>query len=838
MSIVNGKTGNGFCVKSIDSSKDNEFYFAGAIKTIPSSIRPNFYTDTILFASSSGVSPPMPVSGGCYGFSSANWQGNDLGLFIASSKNIFRSTDSGNTWNIITGTISDNFAKKAFCFSDSYMWIVTRNWRVYRASLTSSFALSDFKLVDLYRTGSADDGFGIFSADAIYAYSDSEVYVGGTYLSGTAPNGSFLIRSCLNSSDPIPDFSVAVRGFEFNALFTGSNNVVNWIMKTEKFSLDPIDGVGLFCSVSVDDQYCQIMYSASNDTEIYSNPSSFPQFDNDVIEVKYIDDTNTLQTYRKIVSQVNDSGRNYCVVYNGFGYNGLPYLGFAEDSFSGSVYGNHLGGESFNKIIYDYDVGEFVVAGITSNGNQNNNYSSIVLRKNDNNWASWYTFYESPPFEATSSRRIGGPVGFIKYNSDYYIAYGCGSSSSLNEPTLVIKKIFKDDSMILSCSTTSDISTGSFKVEKQFSTNTEDELNNFSYNNSVNDLLFRTITGLGDRKVFPTNIEFKIVPYNVFFNKDNLFVGILDTENYSGYLNMIDYGSYSNIGNGIYQFYGSFPQAVTLPLDSSFPVIKLSCSVGIYKIYDFKLNYEQPLSHVGVSNFRKIDNQNIKFNYLKSNILDKNNEQHFNNISEFPHSMGLFQMKNIVLGTQEYGKVGKSDDYMIQVNHIGSVVKVLWPLQEQTENDYISGYGDFSAGQRPGKLSKDFVAGDMFNISDNNYHHLSLYCYLKKYDIGTYDEIVIKVERKPLTSIPFTTEQGISYQSSGSYATEGVLTDLVYKKAVDYSDLSIGEIGFPIDIPLQNTKEIRVSCRLKNGQASEQNKNFIVYGRFIKKDET
>lgn len=200
------------------------------------------------------------------------------------------------------------------------------------------------------------------------------------------------------------------------------------------------------------------------------------------------------------------------------------------------------------------------------------------------------------------------------------------------------------------------------------------------------------------------------------------------------------------------------------------------------------------------------------------------------NVAEFPHVGGLFQMKNMVLGTQTSGKVGKGEDSIVQIKHIGSTVKIMWPRQENGDST-LFGYGDLSLGQSIGKLSTNLEPGDFIDVTE--FDHMSLYCYLQKRVSGTLDDIMIEVERKPIRDIGFATDQTVSYTISGSI-TEARLRDLYYVKAIDYGDLSIREVAWPIDIPLTNTKQVRISAKFKNGQAADQNKNFIVYGRFIK----
>jgi hypothetical protein len=154
----------------------------------------------------------------------------------------------------------------------------------------------------------------------------------------------------------------------------------------------------------------------------------------------------------------------------------------------------------------------------------------------------------------------------------------------------------------------------------------------------------------------------------------------------------------------------------------------------------------------------------------------------------------------------------------------------MWPKQDSIIKP-IKGFGDFSAGERSGKLSTAFQPGEEMDVTP--YDHVCLYGYLSKEASGTLDDVVITVERKPTTDNAFTIDQSVSYSLSGS-KTEARLTDIEYKKEIDYGDLSINKIGFPIDVPLTNTKVMRVSVKQRLGQSNDLNKNFILWGRFIK----
>ena len=223
--------------------------------------------------------------------------------------------------------------------------------------------------------------------------------------------------------------------------------------------------------------------------------------------------------------------------------------------------------------------------------------------------------------------------------------------------------------------------------------------------------------------------------------------------------------------------------------------------------------------------------------YVYEEALGSTNERFkLNNISEFPHFGGIFQMPNIILGTKDSGRAGKEEDSIVRIKHFGSVVNIMWPKIENESS--IKGFGDTSVGARPGSLTTVWNAGDWVDVSKDNFDHLNLYSYLTKETKGTNDSILLRIETKPLKNIGSVVDQGIEYEKSGSFI-EAVHKDMIIRKDVDYSDLSIREIGWDHKIPLVNVKEIRISAKQKVGQIAKDNTNLIVYGRFIKStDET
>jgi hypothetical protein len=220
--------------------------------------------------------------------------------------------------------------------------------------------------------------------------------------------------------------------------------------------------------------------------------------------------------------------------------------------------------------------------------------------------------------------------------------------------------------------------------------------------------------------------------------------------------------------------------------------------------------------------------------YVDSELSGAINEKFkLNNISEFPHYGGLFQIPSLVLGTKEIGKIGKDiQNSIITVNHIGSVVRIMWP--KQSDGTQVKGFGDLSVGQQAGNLTSEFQPGEFFDVTD--FDHMTLWCYVRKNSSGSLDDIEVKVERKPMKDVGFVADQAVETSVSGSYVVSRYREHL-HAHQVNYGDTIIAEEGWPIDLDLVNTKELRISCRQKYGQSADDNKNFVVWGRFIKRDK-
>lgn len=198
-----------------------------------------------------------------------------------------------------------------------------------------------------------------------------------------------------------------------------------------------------------------------------------------------------------------------------------------------------------------------------------------------------------------------------------------------------------------------------------------------------------------------------------------------------------------------------------------------------------------------------------------------------NNISEYPHSAGIFQMPNMIFGTKTLGRAGKTDDAIVQKRFVGSFVRVMYPKQEDTG---IQGY---DIGRKPGKLSTEWSFGDVINVSGKNFDHLALNCSVLKQISGTLDSILIRVETKPINDSGFSIDQTTELTISSSYSSETIYRDELHRKDINFGDLSDSEISWKIPIDLKNVKEIRIAAKQKNGQNDEKNKLLLVLGRFI-----
>ena len=222
---------------------------------------------------------------------------------------------------------------------------------------------------------------------------------------------------------------------------------------------------------------------------------------------------------------------------------------------------------------------------------------------------------------------------------------------------------------------------------------------------------------------------------------------------------------------------------------------------------------------------------NTSFGYVYEEISGSTLERFkLNNISEFQHSNAIGQMPKLVVGTKSSGKIGSSPDSLIQVKHFGSFVRVVWP--KQSEDIFVKGFGDLAKGQSPGKLSTDWQPGEIYNVEE--FDSVALYGYALKETSGSLDDILIRVERRPIRDTAFATEKMVENTISSSYAAESIYREHIHRLPVDYGDLSIKEITWPIDIELTAMKELRISARQKNGQNDDKNKNLIVWARFIK----
>lgn len=346
------------------------------------------------------------------------------------------------------------------------------------------------------------------------------------------------------------------------------------------------------------------------------------------------------------------------------------------------------------------------------------------------------------------------------------------------------------------------------------------------------------LSSSGNNLLYP-RMSFMVSCSNGIFNESEFSVKFKDDHSsvFKTFQEFRNFGDFFYQKDGWYKFESSFlSSSETLAPSMEFFSSSVNWMITgsgddiYYTFKDFRIDFLAPMTNAGVEYYKKLDNQfvNKKSSYFNFNLLKPNTLLSKGNYTEFPHAAGIYQMPNMIIGTQTTGKVGTTEDNIIQAKYVGSVVNVFWPKQDVASS--VRGFGDFSSGQKAGKLTTKFIPGQEFNVTE--FDHLSLYCYLRKETSGTLDNISIIVERKPLHGVGYATDQSIEYAVSGS-KTSATLRDVEFNKAIDYGDLSIAEIGYPIDIPLENVKFLRISAKQTNGQSSDVNKNLIVWGRLI-----
>ena len=177
------------------------------------------------------------------------------------------------------------------------------------------------------------------------------------------------------------------------------------------------------------------------------------------------------------------------------------------------------------------------------------------------------------------------------------------------------------------------------------------------------------------------------------------------------------------------------------------------------------------------------------------------------NVSEFPHYGGVFQCKNIVLGTRTVGTIGKQSDALVQVKLLGSFVSVLWP--DQSGETVL-----MSAGGSPGKLTSVYTYGSLVDTA--GYDHLALYCYAKKTIPGARDDIILKIERRPLPSVDFAVDQTVEYDVVDYAVLQARYRDQLHVRSIDYSDMTIKEPSFVFD-----AASLSMLSRLESQRVSE-----------------
>jgi hypothetical protein len=778
MSFVNKKLGNGFRIKSVDSSIDQEHYFSNNKKYIELSARASMTGSLFsVYSTSSDV-----VDAAVYNIAT----NKDLGIIysiglVGYYGFIAKSVDDGDNWDIV----------KTQCSAAFHDIKLNSAGEIYVLGKSGSYQnlAADQSVVLFY---SSNEGV---SWDLVFQSSSALTDRGNDGLSGVDFMNDFKFDINQDDENIIALGAVAHNKVEFN-IFTSSQGgaagtfeKINSIYCPTEITCHGFLYSGSTLSVAAMKNYqfntwgvglsgsllSAPLYGSGSWVDNFYYPNHFNGNDN----VLYFDSNGFFWTY---------SGDGLFLSTAG------GVSGSWEQSSFYSLAAFIVG---VNYIKEDYDNNLWLLAGGAGyvNSSSNGDY--------------WKNVCNNPIYQSS--------YGFVVTDKYKNLLFAVGTNNTGSIYSLSLQSLLNQDKSKFKAA---------YPCELVYGLKFKDSVRGYEFSDSQMSSLFN----LSKREASTYN-------FSLDFDYDGQFSDFVEivTNDLSGSKTSwsdISYGSITSISGGLSSSYNTGRLLSHPPV--GYVRVRLSSSDGSATsktIDNIKFDYYQKLTNGAVEYFKDVENQSLKFVNINEN--PNRREQHWqNNIAEFPHSCGIFQMPSMILGSQTTGKIGNTEDSIIQVNHFGSVVHVMWPSQSDTEG-LIKGFGDFSAGERSGKLTTEFQPGTSYNVTEHD--HLSLYCYVKKEFSGTLDDVIIMVERKPLKNLGYAPEHAIEYLVSGS-KVEGILRDIEYKKSINYGDLSITEIGFPIDIPLTNVREARVKAKHRVGQA-EENKNLIIWGRLIKADK-
>jgi len=829
-SFISSKLGNAFVISSADSSKDSAHYFTNYNKHIQLSMRPDAFEEILLTSSiQNAISPLWSEYGGALYTTRA---GNAVGSMLVRTSSSFSASQvfyqpSNSTISSVCITPSGTIFVGEI--SSANVWKIVRNHHTGSVSTWTTVYTG-------VMTGTAGD---VQRAPTLcFNPITNTLFAGGGEGKGDAPTSSpvAIIRSSSDQGASWADVLVVSGTFGYirNICFynSGSNGVL--------YASGRIAPSGAAHTASVSMWKSTNNGAAQSWTEfqnVFSGGFSLNEIACMKIDVSgaiYVVgasgnlDASTYSDAAIIAKTHVTASENNLFISD---LNTFMYLPPGSKPRTGWPFGL---GDTI--AISPLDPNYIVVVCDSFNGPLITS-SSFGIRRTLDGGTIWHDFYQKSNILQSASLRAQS--AFVDTAGNVYAQHDNIVASAVATATASISLFSPSDEFVFS---------GSDNASNEHMFTRFEFLNKFYDNNGVkvdNNDFVRSNFGVVDLQYFQLiepRLSFEISSSIGLFNNTRMKMTFQDkgSSAWGTKKQLNPFGYYTDLKNGFYRFNTSFISGSkeTIPLISFNRTgdvsLVMSCSFGVHVIRNVNLTFKQQLTDDGVKKYAQIDNQHNKniFSYLRRSFFRKSGSM-IDSLTEFPHAEGFFQMPNIITGTKSSGRVGNTEDSIIRIKHFGSFVKVLWPKQDS--QNFVKGYGDFSYGQKPGKLDTNFSPGDFVDVT--LFDHLSLYCYVLKNTSGTLEDILVKVERRPLKDLPFTIDQTVTYENSGSYATEAIMRDLVFRKPVDYGDMSIREIGYPIDVPLENTREVRISCRQRNGQANEENRNLIVWGRFIKSDE-
>jgi len=272
-------------------------------------------------------------------------------------------------------------------------------------------------------------------------------------------------------------------------------------------------------------------------------------------------------------------------------------------------------------LVENTETGDVFSAMRTSDGETNTNYRSVTIRKSADRGSNWHTFYRlNPVRESPDVFQVQADMDMVASGNLFLVGFGAGGAVATN-PELVVRRIEKSDQIVFTASV-DNTATGQFRFEAEFPTEIRDSNNNHVFRDSAfATSVFGISSSQFQEKPLPADIFFKVSASDVVFTGSELYVGFKDGVNHPSYKSLTEVGTFFPLSDGVFEYRGRLLLNPSFALDNTEPSIRISSSIGVHRLFDFEMEFHQPLTDEGVRIFKEIDNQNLEFEYVNFGLL-------------------------------------------------------------------------------------------------------------------------------------------------------------------------------------------------------------------------